>query len=55
VDLELALGEALRVWSTKVSPEEMRPEERREYERLIEVYRRDRLAMTMFKEVERER
>lgn len=48
-DLESALGDALRVWSTKVPPEAMSAEERREYERLIEVYRRDRLAMTVTK------
>lgn len=48
-DLERALADALRVWSAKVPPEAMLVEERREYEQLIEVYRRDRLAMTVTK------
>lgn len=45
VDLESALGDAIRVWSQKVRPEDMILSERAEYERLIEVYHADRLAM----------
>lgn len=52
-DLERALGDALRGWNTRVPPEEMGAAERLEYERLIEVYRRDRFSLAVAKEAER--